>query len=434
MSLSSKIKKKLNKYYENKNTSKEYFINELSKLDGGNFPDINNSKILGKGSYSTVYEIDNSRAIKLFDIDNNDIYKKTILENIKNNLIDFNKLDKDIKNYTTYISTKNININEEGNKFYYYVIKCDNDLTKYKNNKSILQEGFNILKELSEKDNNIHFIHGDIKLENMMICKNNNVLIHDLDGCFVYDTKSLINISSNPYERDIIVTPFMCNPIFIWYNMTLSQNLIESDSDLMKYLYENIEQCEKMWNIYLSPLGKNKSKVKEIFKDLYGFNIKDYIKNNIETFYVENNIKKFKSWLLNNLKLCDLYSYYMSLIHDRIQFNNLVEDIKLYIQNRLNIKIMKHSGGKSKTYKNNLLIKNHKNNKSLYIRNKSYILDNSNRINIICIYDENIKYYLLEKNNKNINLEDKEIILEETKDFLKITFVKSNKIEIFIKK
>ncbi len=432
MSLPSKIKEKLNEYYKNKYRSKEYYITELSKLDGGNFPDLNNTKILGKGSYSTVYEVDDNIAIKVFNIDNNDIYIKTILENIKNTLIDFNKLEKNIKNNTTYISTKNIN--KEANKFYYYVIKCENDLSKYKNNKSILQEGFNILKELSEINNDIHFIHGDIKLENMMICKNNNVLIHDLDGCFVYDTKTLINISSNPYERDIIVTPFMCNPIFIWYNMTLSQNLIQNDSDLMKYLYENIEQCEKMWNIYLSPLGKNKNKVKDIFKDLYGNTIKDYIKNNINTYFTENNTKEFKLWLLNNLKLCDIYSYYMSLIHNNIQFTNLIDDIKLYIQNRLNIKIIKHSGGKSKSYKNNLLIKNHKNNKSLYIRNKSYILDNSNRINIICIYDEDVKYYLLEKNKKNINLEDKEIILEETKDFLKITFVKSNKIEIYVKR
>ncbi len=145
MSLPSKIKEKLNEYYKNKYRSKEYYITELSKLDGGNFPDLNNTKILGKGSYSTVYEVDDNIAIKVFNIDNNDIYIKTILENIKNTLIDFNKLEKNIKNNTTYISTKNIN--KEANKFYYYVIKCENDLSKYKNNKSILQEGFNILDQ-----------------------------------------------------------------------------------------------------------------------------------------------------------------------------------------------------------------------------------------------------------------------------------------------
>lgn len=321
--ISKSLKNNVNAYYLRKKGSQTKLLRLLNKQSGGNCnPDSNKiyyenkeyiiGDEIGRGGVSVSYylcDIDAKQkyVIKKF---NNKIKVDILLDNIIEFDIYIVKIYPTIANYWTYLFPQ-----EKNNKFIVSKL-CKGSLNDVGKNDltddeklDLLTKGYNKLKVIYE--HKCPFVHGDIKLENMLYDKNGEVYLHDFDGVFVYDKVSMLHVTDNPFHREQLCTASMCHPFILWYQMVLAgdDDSAINDDNLLQILIENKDLAEGMWNARINSLSGN-GQIKETIMQMYnGLTFKQYVIKSLENL-TETNCKE---WIRINLALCDIYSYYMSI-------------------------------------------------------------------------------------------------------------------------
>lgn len=146
------------------------------------------------------------------------------------------------------------------------------------------------------------FIHGDVKLENILVKKNGTVVLHDLDGVYVYD----IPLSAAPHEFDC--TPVYTHPLFPYFkDFVLTENKIEQSQEIWD-----------MWEMPInivgamtpgSPVLEFKQMMMEFFEEIFkGYNNEETTKLIIKAF-------DDPTWRLQQMKKFDIYSLAASLLY-----------------------------------------------------------------------------------------------------------------------
>jgi serine/threonine protein kinase len=360
------MKSKIKAFYNDKANSRDILLKSLDKIynkKGGTIQDIdgigeyNSEKELGSGAFATSYQLLSSpdKVIKVF--------KPQKLDTINTIINNINEFEEYIYNRYEYMKDKTTfipldsNIKPNASKFFYLTKYCDGSLltilqksnSEYYDN---LENAFNLLKEIYEK--RCPFVHEDIKLENILY-KEHKVFLHDLDGIFIYDPDTLLHVNreQNPFERQVFTTPFTTDPYILWYRLVLADE-IEDMSDLLEKLSENLPFSEGMWNSFLNKLDPLfKIQIRNQVHSLYNMSFKDYIKQSLEK--IGNNKDKMKKWIVSNLALCDLYSYFMSILYYLPKYNNpfirnLKNEIFSFMKSEVE-KIFSQLGGKRKNMK-----------------------------------------------------------------------------------
>jgi hypothetical protein len=184
-------------------------------------------QIIGSGTYADVYEYKDNQTIKIFKhtINESDLrninsciqeFYRHCCDKIKNTSF----IDKSIN--SSYNDIINANIHLSSVKPAYYITKFMNggSLKDYLNT-IINEHDFdtklnNICNDVHSKLVNDNFIHGDIKIENILCNidekKDITTFIHDFDTVYVYNPDTLLHVSITPIKKNAcIITPIQQN-------------------------------------------------------------------------------------------------------------------------------------------------------------------------------------------------------------------------------
>lgn len=165
------------------------------------------------------------------------------------------------------------------------------------------------------------FIHGDIKIENMLEDTSKKIVMTDMDGVFVYDIEKLQHVSNKvpmPYNRPIYMTPACTHPILPWYTNKLREGF---DFVNGKYSFEQSGMTGMSsvnatnyhmfnWKIMWAHMGSNqmvqtvKMAIMKVLNTRYGGGDDAYAKAVSSIFSGD---QKF-NWLRDQLANIDMYS------------------------------------------------------------------------------------------------------------------------------
>jgi hypothetical protein len=361
--ISKVLKGKITAFYNKKPNSREILFRSINKKIGGTVIKIegvgeyDDNYDLGMGSYAIAYRLTSSPdlVIKIFKPQR----KKITIESIISNIHEFekyiyNKYDY-IKDKTTFVPV-DPNIIVSNDKYFYLSKYCDGNLYDIlQTQQTELYENFNKTFEVLKTIyiNKIPFVHGDIKFENILY-KQNEIYLHDLDGIFVYDPNTLLNVTDNPYSRHEFVTPFATCPFYIWYRVILGFDDIENTKNLYNEINADKKNCEKIWNIlFYRQTQAVRDQARDEVKSIYGMTFKEYIEQSV--LKIGDNDIKFRKWVIQNLAICDLYSYYMSIDYYLGKYNipvltELKNQVLNFMRNEI-INILNITGGRRKNMK-----------------------------------------------------------------------------------
>lgn len=62
-----------------------------------------------------------------------------------------------------------------------------------------------------------NFLHGDVKLDNLLYDDRGGVFLHDFDGGLVYDPDTLLHARSEPLERSLHASPMIAHPLLPFF-------------------------------------------------------------------------------------------------------------------------------------------------------------------------------------------------------------------------
>ena len=160
------------------------------------------------------------------------------------------------------------------------------------------------------------FIHGDIKIENILLDSNNQyAVMTDMDGVIVYDSTTLKHVTGNPYNRQIFMTVSCSHPIFPWYTTQLQK--AEFSKENVKMEVDHMQIWEGLWSIIgvgNSTLLKN---VRDNIMTVLNYNYAAPEQRDNDRFVLDNLYKSyvnelteddFPTYLSEQLQKIDLYS------------------------------------------------------------------------------------------------------------------------------
>lgn len=271
------------------------------------------NNLIGSGAFASVYDTEDGSdfVVKIFK-------QKNMLDHAKLCIADFMKLfpqitssyiDGTVEGVSGYVMRKlhPIDVNDETNL-----------LGTFEMAKKMLNEC--IQEQQSNLNNNVKFIHGDIKIENILLdSKNQNAILTDMDGVIVYNPINLLHVDTNPYDRQIFMTVTCSHPIFPWYTQKLryfSESAINL-SDHMQ-LWENLWTVigmnestilKNVHNNIMTILNYNYSNPQE--RDGEGFKMDGSYNTFVQSLTNEDLIKKY---VTEQLEKIDLYSIGASAI------------------------------------------------------------------------------------------------------------------------
>ena len=266
------------------------------------------STYIGAGANAAVFNITNEpeNVYKLF-------FKapSIVFDAIKTNL---NKFVKDRRGVATVFPSTYFTV-ERGqytaelianhppfSDFGYRMIKCQKDLKKALYDSSLLQYIDDAMKKLSddpERASKRLFVHGDIKLENIMLDDGNSVHISDWDGVYMYDDTLLRGPPPSTF-----FSPATAHPYYIWYC-----EMLKNKPNVMTYLDNHRNNTKVMainitWNHYLKDTYSVTPMIKNIVDGLYFGSFETHARANMSN----------PKWHEYMLERCDRYSLGMSLL------------------------------------------------------------------------------------------------------------------------
>ncbi len=250
---------KLEKYQNgSKRLDKDKLIRDLRMLGvlRGGMPEVcNHMNVLGKGSYGCVVKCDDQVAIKFFTNENikihvNDFLDKCIEDG--NNLVQYTSFTRD----QDHIS-KCQQLRSSSYSYYFLQLCPDGDFRKYepKDIKILHEHLMHILSSLDWLTSK-NIIHGDLKMENILISKQNTPLLHDFDQVILVD-----DFNNIEYET---FTPYYISP-FLLCNAKYSEAKNKQDvksSEILNWYFK----CNNL----ISPIQNRNDLVSKFVKMLNG--------------------------------------------------------------------------------------------------------------------------------------------------------------------
>ncbi len=246
---------------------------------------------IGSGNFATVFNITGSEHVfKLF-------YKAPpqVLNAIETNLTQFLKTgiatvfpSQDVSK----VIFNDVYKDDSYSSFGYKMINCDSSLSK----KLVASDISTHVNDALGKLTNTSFVHGDIKLDNIML-QGATVHISDWDGVYMYDDA----LSTGP-PPCVCFSPATAHPYYLWYVATFKER-----KDMNEYTFKDLDpgktHIDAIWNIFLKDDNATAKMIKDIVNGLYGgfaTHAKQHLTNT--------------DWHRYMLKICDRYSLGMSLL------------------------------------------------------------------------------------------------------------------------
>ena len=273
--------------------------------------------IVGSGALANVYDI-NTKPDLVVKIFRQDI--PVVYDNTKKCINEFLTYFENKIQYTSFPLGETdlfVQTNEQRNGYFMMKmnqINIDNVTSLIKD----FEKAKQTLLDSKHNTTNIqfNFIHGDIKIENMLN-HNERVVMTDMDGVFVYNLDTLQHKTEYKYDRQIYMTPVCTHPILPWYTQMLrignNQFTFTSSDDHMVY-----------WDAMWAHMNMNNSSVNIVHKtiiDILNEKYGDY-KIAINVFLSNSEQSNKITWLMNQLKLVDLYSLGASAIFHSLKKKN----------------------------------------------------------------------------------------------------------------
>jgi hypothetical protein len=284
---------------------------ELQDTKTSHIIKIDTATPLGKGNFAAVFAINNEHVCKLFFS-----APQSVFAGIETNIL---SLPKELFKTTFKIFGNDVpvfyNINTSSlplshddrtfSNFGYRMIRCNQTLN------DLLSESFDILKNniltLKEMLTEKNFVHGDIKLDNIMIGESppGEPIISDWDGVYVWNDSLM-----PPPPANTCFSPATAHPYFVWFN-TLFKKTNPSFEEIFT---KTTLKPDAPWSFMLgtSPVA---DAIRAKFYSLYDRNNPanpDNPDKNAFNKYVNDN-KTDIEWHKYMLQRCDQYSLGMSL-------------------------------------------------------------------------------------------------------------------------
>jgi serine/threonine protein kinase len=290
-------------------------------VEGKNITVNENSKI-GEGSFADVYKIGDSDIVcKLYK--KQSLLPFNFVANIENNIKDFVDTLPYMVQYTSFHGTDLVHIGERQG---FLLKKMDGSLEALIQSDDIAKF-LKCVDEAKEKlmiehSGKYNFLHGDIKIENILhkISYNDTeVRLHDFDGVHTYDKATLMHKYEVPSKRNIYMTPLCAHPVFVKYIDALkSCNTLES---LVKSLVTHVDGTSggfvDVWGKYVSLTGSSLASemAKHVLTILDHF-YEDH--GDFESYLKSLDKDQFTKYIKKQIALFDVYSLGISLLYHYI--------------------------------------------------------------------------------------------------------------------
>lgn len=256
---------------------------------------------IGGGNFASVFKIarDEEHVFKLFFQAPPQVLN-AIQENIESFKTKYHDVATVIPTETPFLDNVSFPKEDKAGKPYsgrgYKMIKCDTSLRER------LAPGIDIslhVKDALGKLTNTRFVHGDIKLDNIMLKHDGTkdiVHISDWDGVYMYDNTSL----SGP-PACVCFSPATAHPYYLWYVAMFKEKGLIKFEDLP----ERPTSIDTIWNMFLQDGNATAAMIKRIVNGLYD-----------GSFDTHANVEHLKNpeWHKHMLERCDRYSLGMSLL------------------------------------------------------------------------------------------------------------------------
>lgn len=248
---------------------------------------------VGCGSFANVYKVSDNQVIKIYNNCANTV-------KIKNNIKLFCKTFTDIVQSTCLYIEENefvwLNTNDSRCGYLMKLLNPINDITI-----DVCTKSRDLLIKVFENKSEYRFIHGDLKLDNLLLDKD-NVVLSDLDGVYIY--KNIYPVNA---DVDMILTPITTHPVYLWYRSN----------------QESFDNHAKLW-LLLSNVRNNTifSKVKQILDVVYEPNYTTYFEN----------LEKTNEIITKTIQYSDLYSLGMSILIKYLTNTVKIDELLFSIQ------------------------------------------------------------------------------------------------------
>jgi hypothetical protein len=162
------------------------------------------------------------------------------------------------------------------------------------------------------------FVHGDIKLDNILFQESDNkAYIHDWDGVYVYDPDTLLHFkyqASSGYTRDMYSTPTSTHPLFYLYKHYATQKGTNT-TKLITDITSNLHNFMLYWNFTMSAaFATNDIYKQKAIGMMMKVLPKDYIDAIKSLKTSSHDSSHITTWLKDQLAKLDLFSLGMSII------------------------------------------------------------------------------------------------------------------------
>jgi serine/threonine protein kinase len=221
-------------------------------INGVNINIYENDK-LGEGSFADVYKVGETDFVcKLYK--NTDQLPFRFLIYISENILEFATTFPKMLDLTSFYDTQLYNV---GNRSGFIMKKMNGSLDKLIEENNIdmflknVDSAVNHLMTMQKNNDKYGFVHGDIKIENILY-NEKQVVLHDFDGVFTYDKSTLFHIDKNqiPYKRNVYMTPLCAHPVYVKYT-----DAIKTNGELMTNIKK--DGFINIWTKYVTLTGSS---------------------------------------------------------------------------------------------------------------------------------------------------------------------------------
>jgi len=162
---------------------------------------------------------------------------------------------------------------------------------------------------------NYRFIHGDIKLDNILY-NDQQAYLHDWDGVYVYNVHTLLHIEhthEKGYSREMYATPTSTHPLFFLYKYFATKPDMTTDV-LLGNIKKGLKNFMLYWNFTMSMAFKSQEEYKQKAIAQMKKVLPEEYMTSVSQLAEEANNEIVRQWLQAQLERLDLFSLGMSII------------------------------------------------------------------------------------------------------------------------
>lgn len=287
---------------------KEVKFIKIKETDGDEWHDIGILRKLGEGSFAEAWECVDGSVVKIFKASAN----PETLEHARKNLEEFGGFHP-MPYQTSFMNDVVDLFDVQGSAFAYFTKKCDSDMSALFDQRMdgttihMMEVCLRILKHYAAS---YAFVHSDMKLENILRLREpnnvNRAFVHDWDGVYIYDTRTLNHIVPLD-DRRIICSPKYVHPFWAYY--ILCREIYTHNGGqvpLTKIIIDNVEHHLRTWTHMLRGCTFGNLLAQFISKVKYDEYISQHLRNKTE--------EQAFAFIQAMLAACDRYSLATSIL------------------------------------------------------------------------------------------------------------------------